>query len=185
MQFYRHLDYSCILILTPLINFSLSLQVEPKFFACRVMFSLVWESKVGFSIKAFTKIHMWFFTYSSTQKVSDVIQAHHGNSSKFWHSLVTIMFYFPLGKKKTKPPKPRVVFPTGEILTYLKRLHSDSVFIFLFHNFNDFSHQLISYVINMPATLRENGTKDLVVIPLKKKKYEYLFKTSKALSLQH
>lgn len=84
------------------------------------------------------------------------------------------MFYFSLGKKPT--PKPRDVFPTGEILTYLKRLHSDSVFIFLFHDFNDFSHQLVRYVINMPATLRENRTKNLMVIPLKNK-YGYLFKT--------
>jgi len=62
------------------------------------------------------------------------------------------------------------VFPTGQVLTlYLKRLHSNSVFVLLFHNINDFGHKLVSYIINMPATLEENGTKDLVVIPLKKR----------------
>lgn len=47
---------------TPLINFSLSLQVEPKLFAWSVIFSFVWESNVGFSIRAFMKIQIWFFT---------------------------------------------------------------------------------------------------------------------------
>lgn len=62
------------------------------------------------------------------------------------------------------------MFLTGEILTlYLKRLHSNSIFVLLFHNVNDFSHKLVSYIINVPATLRENRAKDLVVIPLKKK----------------
>ena len=46
--------------LTPLINLSLILQVEPNFLTCNVMFSLVCESKVGFSISVLTKIHRWF-----------------------------------------------------------------------------------------------------------------------------
>mgnify|MGYP001853750935 CR=1 len=55
-----------------------------------------------------------------------------------------------------------------EILTsYLKRLHSNSVFVLLFHNINEFSHNLVSYVINVPATLGENGTKELEVFPVK------------------
>lgn len=58
-------------------------------------------------------------------------------------------------------------FPLGTL--YLKRLHSNSILVLLFHNFNDFSHKLVSYVINVPATLRENGTRDLMVVPLKKR----------------
>lgn len=54
---------------TCLINLSLRGQVEPKLFCCRVMFSLVWESKVGFSIRQLTKIHMWFFTWGEVDKV--------------------------------------------------------------------------------------------------------------------
>lgn len=51
-----------VTFLTCLTNFSLREQVEPKFFCCNVMFSLVWESKLGFSIRQFTNNHMWFFT---------------------------------------------------------------------------------------------------------------------------
>lgn len=47
---------------TCLMNLSLRGQVDPKVFCCSVMFSLVWESKVGFSIRQFTNSHMWFFT---------------------------------------------------------------------------------------------------------------------------
>lgn len=48
---------------TCLINLSLRGQVDPKLFCCRVIFSLVWESKVGFSTRQFTNSHMWFFTW--------------------------------------------------------------------------------------------------------------------------
>lgn len=54
------------LTLTDFMNFSDSAHLDPKLFDCKVMFSLVWESNVGFSIKAFTKIHMWFFTCKET-----------------------------------------------------------------------------------------------------------------------
>lgn len=53
---------------TCLMNLSLSRQVEPKFFCCRVIFSLVWESKVGFSIRQLTNSHMWFFTWKERAK---------------------------------------------------------------------------------------------------------------------
>lgn len=49
-------------IRTCFMNFSLRGQVEPKLFCCSVMFSLVWESKVGFSTRQLTNSHMWFFT---------------------------------------------------------------------------------------------------------------------------
>lgn len=50
-------------------------------------------------------------------------------------------------------------------MLYLKRLHSNSVFVLLFHDIQDFSHKLVSYIINVPATLRENGSREQVVIP--------------------
>lgn len=50
---------------TELINFSESEQCEPKLFACRVMFSFVWESNVGFSIRALRNTQTWFFTYNT------------------------------------------------------------------------------------------------------------------------
>ena len=49
-------------LLTALMNFSDRGHLEPKLLVWRVMFSLVWESKVGFSINAFTNTQMWFFT---------------------------------------------------------------------------------------------------------------------------
>lgn len=49
-------------LLTALMNFSDRTHLEPKLLVCRVMFSLVWESKVGFSISALTKTQMWFLT---------------------------------------------------------------------------------------------------------------------------
>lgn len=52
---------------TCLMNFSLRGQVDPKLFCCSVMFSLVWESKVGFSTRQFTKSHMWFFTWRQSR----------------------------------------------------------------------------------------------------------------------
>lgn len=42
--------------------------LEPKLLVCSVMFSLVWESKDGFSISAFTNTQMWFFTCSNRQE---------------------------------------------------------------------------------------------------------------------
>lgn len=50
-------------------------------------------------------------------------------------------------------------------MLYLKRLHSNSVFVLLFHDIQDFSHKLVSYIINVPATLRENGSREQVMIP--------------------
>lgn len=49
-------------VLTALMNFSDKRHLDPKLLVWRVMFSLVWESKVGFSISAFTNTQMWFFT---------------------------------------------------------------------------------------------------------------------------
>ena len=48
-------------ILTELMKFSVGLHVEPKLVTWRVMFLFVWESKVGLTIRQFTKIHKWFF----------------------------------------------------------------------------------------------------------------------------
>lgn len=44
--------------------------LEPKLLVCSVMFSLVWESKDGFSISAFTNTQMWFFTCSDGGGIS-------------------------------------------------------------------------------------------------------------------
>lgn len=50
------------------------------------------------------------------------------------------------------------MFPTWEILTlYLERLHSNSIFVLLFHNINEFGHELVSYIIDVSATLRGRG----------------------------
>ena len=46
--------------LTALKNLSLILHSEPNFLATRVMFSLVCESKAGFSIRQLTNTQMWF-----------------------------------------------------------------------------------------------------------------------------
>uniref|UniRef100_A0A6G5A4I2 Secreted protein n=1 Tax=Rhipicephalus microplus TaxID=6941 RepID=A0A6G5A4I2_RHIMP len=43
-------------------NLSLSSHLEPNFLACRVMFSLVWESNVGFSMRQLTNTHRWSLT---------------------------------------------------------------------------------------------------------------------------
>lgn len=50
-------------LLTALINFSDRGHLDPKFLVWSVMFSFVWESKEGFSIRAFTNTQMWFFTW--------------------------------------------------------------------------------------------------------------------------
>jgi len=44
--------------LTALKNFSDSWHLDPKLLGCNVMFSFVWESKDGFSIKQLTKTHI-------------------------------------------------------------------------------------------------------------------------------
>ena len=44
-------------VVTEFMNFSVGLHVEPKLLAWRVMFSFVWESKVGLTIRQFTNIH--------------------------------------------------------------------------------------------------------------------------------
>lgn len=49
-------------VLTALKNFSDSWHLDPKLLGCNVMFSFVWESNDGFSIKQLTKTHIWFFT---------------------------------------------------------------------------------------------------------------------------
>lgn len=43
--------------LTEAMNLSVSAHLEPKLFACRVMFSLVCESNVGLLIRQLMKIH--------------------------------------------------------------------------------------------------------------------------------
>lgn len=50
-------------VLTARMNLSERGHLEPKLLVCRVMFSLVWESKDGFSIRALTNTQMWFFTW--------------------------------------------------------------------------------------------------------------------------
>lgn len=58
-------DYSAsgLFLSTCLMNLSLRAHLDPKLFCCKVMFSLVWESKVGFSTRQLTNSHMWFFTW--------------------------------------------------------------------------------------------------------------------------
>ena len=43
-------------------NSSETLALEPKALTLRVMFSLVWESKVGFSMRQLMKTLRWFLT---------------------------------------------------------------------------------------------------------------------------
>ena len=44
-------------------NFGERLHLEPNLFCASVMFSLVWESKEGFTMRQLIKIHMWFRIY--------------------------------------------------------------------------------------------------------------------------
>ena len=41
-------------------NFGERVHFEPNLFCASVMFSLVWESKEGFTMRQLIKIHMWF-----------------------------------------------------------------------------------------------------------------------------
>ena len=61
--------------LTALMNFSDRGHLEPKLLVCSVMFSLVCESNVGFSISAFTNTQIWFFTWmdAGRKKVNKVM----------------------------------------------------------------------------------------------------------------
>ena len=49
---------------TCFMNLSVNSHVDPNALALSVMFSLVWESNVGFSIKQLMKIHKWFLTWN-------------------------------------------------------------------------------------------------------------------------
>lgn len=64
------------IVLTALINFSDRRHLDPKLFVWSVIFSLVWESKVGFSISAFTNTQMWFFTWSTNKSTVNQFLKH-------------------------------------------------------------------------------------------------------------
>lgn len=71
------------ILLTALKNFSDSWHLDPKLLGCRVMFSLVWESKVGFSIRQLIKTHIWFFTCWKHKKKSTSDQILFNNSTEY------------------------------------------------------------------------------------------------------
>lgn len=58
-------------VLTARMNFSDRGHLDPKLLVCRVMFSLVCESKDGFSISALTNTQMWFFTWRRRDRQMD------------------------------------------------------------------------------------------------------------------
>lgn len=58
-------------VLTALTNLSDKRHLDPKLFVWSVIFSLVWESKEGFSIRAFTNTQIWFFTWSTNDRMFD------------------------------------------------------------------------------------------------------------------
>lgn len=61
-------------ILTALMNLSDRGHLDPKLLVWSVMFSLVWESKDGFSISAFTNTQMWFFTWWNRQDLNKHVE---------------------------------------------------------------------------------------------------------------
>lgn len=54
---------------TIFIKFSVIWHFEPKLLTCNVMFSFVWESNVGFSIRQFTNTHMWFLIWRQNSTI--------------------------------------------------------------------------------------------------------------------
>lgn len=111
-------------------NLSLREQVEPKLFCCKVMFSLVWESKLGFSIRQFTNNHMWFFTCTHTQSFNQVNQ----------RAIIWVLSGLLI------------------IWMYLERFDSHSSLVLLFNHFNQFGHNLVCNIVGVSATLKHKNT---------------------------
>lgn len=63
-------------VLTALTNLSDRRHLDPKLLVWSVIFSLVWESKLGFSISAFTNTQMWFFTWSTNERKANRFLTH-------------------------------------------------------------------------------------------------------------
>lgn len=63
-------------VLTALTNLSDRRHLDPKLLVWSVIFSLVWESKLGFSISAFTNTQMWFFTWSTNERKVNQFSTH-------------------------------------------------------------------------------------------------------------
>lgn len=102
-------------------------QVEPKLFCCRVMFSLVWESKVGFSIRQLTNSQMWFFTWIKRRGRLLALD---------------LGCYLILGATGTAA------------WWYLEGFDSHSCLVLLLHHLNKLADYLVSHVVDVPPSLR-------------------------------
>lgn len=77
-------------VLTALMNLSDRGHLDPKLLVWSVMFSLVWESKDGFSISAFTNTQMWFFTWWNRVRTQFLKQACRENCFGQYVAMVTL-----------------------------------------------------------------------------------------------
>lgn len=115
------------------------------------MFSLVWESKLGFSMSAFTKTQTWFFTCGIRERKRWPLEVSNMRRKRFGG------FVFGNASVQNR----------GSL--YLERFDRHSRLVFFLHNFNKFGHYLINHVVDVPTTLggKNNQKKNKLQKPFK------------------